>query len=77
MILRVLKEANRPVGSAQIHKEMVLSGHDISERTLRLYLQDLDNTGLTIRDSKRKSTLSDYGLKELEVAKIIERVSVL
>lgn len=77
MILQVLKEANRPLGSAQIRKELVLSGQDISERAIRLYLQDLEDAGLAVKNSKRKSTISDHGLKELEATKIIERVGFL
>jgi repressor of nif and glnA expression len=77
MILGVLKEANQPLGSVQICEKLVLSGHDISERTVRLYLQELDDAGLTEKANKRKRKISDLGLRELEATKIIERVGFL
>lgn len=77
LILGVLKEANRPLGSAQIREELLLAGQDISERSIRLYLQELDDAGLTEKHNQRKRRIAEAGLKELEAIKIIERVGFL
>jgi len=77
LILNILKEADRPLGSAQIREELLLAGHDISERSIRLYLQELDDSGLTEKHNQRKRRISQTGLKELEATKIIERVGFL
>ena len=77
LILNILKEADRPLGSAQIREELLLAGHDISERSIRLYLQELDDSGLTEKHNQRKRRISQSGIKELEATKIIERVGFL
>lgn len=77
LILGVLKEADRPLGSAQIREELLLAGHDVSERSIRLYLQELDDAGLTEKHNQRKRRISAAGLKEFEATKIIERVGFL
>lgn len=77
LILGVLKEADRPLGSAQIREELLLAGHDVSERSIRLYLQELDDAGLTEKHNQRKRRISEAGLKELDATKIIERVGFL
>ena len=77
LILNLLKEADRPLSSAQIREELLLAGNDISERSIRLYLQELDDAGLTEKHNQRKRRISQTGLKELEATKIIERVGFL
>ena len=46
-ILGVLKATERPVSSAVITDELQSLGQEISERTVRLDLQEMDRQGLT------------------------------
>lgn len=77
LILSVLKEAGRPLGSVQIRDELAAAGHDMSERTIRLYLQELDEAGLTEKHHQRRSAISPLGIKEHESVRIIEKVGFL
>lgn len=76
-ILRVLKDADRPLTSVRIAREMLASGIDISERTVRLYLKSLDEEGLTENFGKRGRLINDHGLTELANSRVIEKVGFL
>ncbi len=76
-ILDVLKGSDKPVSSSKIYEQLKALGHDMSERTVRLYLQTMDREGLTISHGKRGRMISDYGLQELDSSRIIERVGFL
>ena len=42
-ILRILREADGPLGSSRITERLAVMGHDISERTVRFHLLDMDS----------------------------------
>ncbi len=46
-VLDVLSANDRPLGSSKITDILVAQGMEISERTVRLYLLELDNQGMT------------------------------
>lgn len=77
LILSVLKEAGRALGSARIRDELAAAGHIMSERAIRLYLRELDEAGLTERRHQRRSAISPLGVKAHETVTIIERVGFL
>jgi repressor of nif and glnA expression len=76
-ILRFLSEADQPQPSPAIADHLIASGHDMSERTIRLYLQDLDEEGLTTNHGKRGRAITDKGLGELANARAFDKVGYL
>jgi hypothetical protein len=76
-LLNVLKDSNQPLSSARINEELQGRGLDISERTVRLYLQELNAEGLTTRAGRRSHQISATGLAETQSSQIIERVGFL
>ena len=76
-ILRILRESDGPLGSSKITDRLVAAGHEISDRTVRFYLQASDGEGLTENRGRKGHLIARRGLEELENARIIERVGFL
>jgi len=76
-ILRILQEANGPLGSTKITERLVAAGHEISERTVRFYMQATDGEALTTNRGRKGHSITTRGLEELENARIIEKVGFL
>lgn len=76
-VLRVLKDATRPLNSARIAKELLAAGHDVSERTVRFYLKLTDEEGITRNFGRKGRSITDLGLEELSSSKVIEKVGFL
>jgi hypothetical protein len=77
LILKNLKNSKTALSSTKIAEEIQALGHEISERTVRLYLQKLSGQGLTKSNGKKGHLISEKGLKELDSSKIIEKVGFL
>jgi len=69
-ILNVLKEQTRPVSSAKITELLSLGSLMFSERTVRLYLKELDAEGLTIPHGRKGRVITEAGLAELQSSTI-------
>lgn len=77
-ILRVLKAAGtQPMNGAEIQRALQLEGMEVSERSVRLYLEQSDQEGLTESLGRRGRLLTERGLQELGSARIIERMGFL
>ncbi len=76
-ILRILKKAEKPLSSKKITAELGNLGLEISERSVRLYLQQLDLDGFTLNFGRRGRQISETGLCELDASGIMERVGFL
>lgn len=76
-ILDVLSTNERPLGSAKITDILTAQGMEISERTVRLYLQELDEQGMTINLGRRGRRITDTGMCEASDARVLERVGFL
>ncbi len=76
-ILRVLKNSGTPLTSTKIAQELVALGQEISERTVRLYLQEMEQDGLTVNSGKRGHTISEKGLDEFDSSNVIDKVGFL
>ena len=76
-ILNILKASDKPLSSSKISNELTALGHEISERTVRFYLQKTDQAGLTQNMGKRGRKITELGLNEIYSARIIERVGFL
>jgi repressor of nif and glnA expression len=76
-ILNALRKSDRPLSSSAIAELLTGAGYMLSERSIRLYLMELSNEGLTISHGHRGHTISEKGLAELRVAQTIQRVGYL
>jgi len=76
-ILSVLKSSDRPLSSARIAEELSSLGQDVSERTVRFYLKQMDKTGLTENVGRKGRLITQQGLEELESSRTIDRVGFL
>jgi HTH-type transcriptional regulator, global nitrogen regulator NrpRI len=76
-VLRFLSEADGPQTSPAIAEHLTASGHEMSERTIRLYLMDLDEEELTQNHGKRGRTVTEKGLAELASARAFDKVGYL
>jgi len=77
LILNVLKNTEIPLTSTRIAGELKLLGHEVSERTVRLYLSRLDQDGLTTSNGKKGHQITERGVSEFDSSKIFERVGFL
>lgn len=75
-ILSALLKMGAPATSASLAQFLAASGHSMSERTVRLYLSQLDSDGLTVARGKRR-TITERGLAELRAIDTFRRVGYL
>jgi len=76
-ILRILRDANQPIGSAVISHELKSHGFDLSSRSIRLYLEYLENKGLVgkaLRGREGGRSITPKGIIEIRDAQVFDRV---
>lgn len=73
-ILRVLQEADGPLGAARIAQELARHGITQSERMVRLYLDRLDAAGLTRNLGRSGRAITRRGAEELSTELAIDKV---
>jgi hypothetical protein len=73
-ILRVLAESERPLGGARIAQALALAGREMSQRTIRYYLERTDAEGLTEPVGRRGRRLTERGRREVEEAYAVDKV---
>jgi len=74
-ILKVLSEHDGPMGAARIARDLMKMGVEISPRTIRYRLGQLDDAGLTICVSRRAGRrLLPAGREELSRVHVIEKL---
>ena len=76
-ILKVLRDAGRPLPSKTITDELFTMGYDISPRTIRFHLKNMDDSGLTEYSEKHGRFITDKGIRELEASRVYEKVGFL
>jgi len=76
-ILRILRDSGGPLGSAKIAQELLSLGHEVSERTVRFHLLDMDRAGLTRNLGRNGRVITERGLAELENARSYEKAGFL
>lgn len=65
-ILRVLNDAEKPIGASQIAALLLVEGLDLQPRTVRHYLMQLDDRGYTRLVSRRLGrSITDKGREEV------------
>ncbi len=76
-ILRILRDANHPIGSAVIARELRSHGFDLSSRSIRLYLQYLEDRGLVGKAARGREGgrgITPKGIIEIRDAQVFDRV---
>ena len=76
-ILRLLQKANAPLASSRLTENLQAMGHEVSERTVRHYLLELDRRGLTSNLGKKGRSITVAGQMELDNARIFDKVGLL
>lgn len=77
MILDVLADAAEPVSSAKIADGLLARDVEVSERTVRLHLKEMDRIGLTKQFGRRGRMITESGREESEGARVLDRVGFL
>jgi HTH-type transcriptional regulator, global nitrogen regulator NrpRI len=75
-ILGALHKIGSPATSVTLTQFLSTAGHNLSERTVRLYLAELDGEGLT-RPRGKKRMLTEKGTAELSASHVLQRVGCL
>ena len=76
-ILAALRENGQSAGSAEIANMLIGQGYEVSERTVRMDLLELDQSGLTRNLGRKGRRITEKGLGELESAHVMQRVGFL
>ena len=76
-ILETLHRSGASLSSARITEQLATQDVDISERTVRLYLQELDSEGLTKNHGRRGRSITDKGKREADTSRVLERIGLL
>lgn len=76
-ILEVLKSSSKPLSGRNITESLNVSGYDVSERTVRLYLKQFDEEGLTLSKGKKGRIITEQGRNELGSSRLLERVGYM
>lgn len=76
-ILRLLQKAEGPLAGSKLMENLQAMGHEVSERTVRYYLLDMDRQGLTENFGKKGRVITESGRKELSAARVFDKVGFL
>ncbi|HPD60462.1 MAG TPA: NrpR regulatory domain-containing protein [Thermodesulfobacteriota bacterium] len=76
-ILNILHETQRPLGGTRIAQKLQEIGYDLSQRTVRYYLEKMDKNGLTQNLGKRGRIITPKGAEEIKNAFVIDKVGVI
>ncbi len=76
-ILHALREAGRPLTSAEIAEALDAAGMAICERTVRLYLKGMDRDGLTQAKGRSGRIITAEGIAALKSANMLQRVGLM
>ncbi len=79
-ILRILRDAREPIGSSTIAEEIKSYGFELSGRTIRLYLQEMERDGLVTparRGREGGRTITHLGYEEIRDALVTDRVGFM
>ncbi len=76
-ILRVLAEADRPLGSTNIAAELQLSGVNLRQRMVRYYLHLTDGLGLTQNHGRAGRSITTAGIERLRRVVAVEKVGFI
>jgi len=73
-ILNILHETQKPLGGTRIAQKLQEIGYDLSQRTVRYYLEKMDKNGLTQNLGKKGRIITPKGEEEIKSAFVIDKV---
>ncbi|MFB3789176.1 MAG: DUF128 domain-containing protein [bacterium] len=76
-MLRILRDAGEAIGSAVITQQLKSFGFDLSSRTIRLYLKQMEEDGLVGEAARGRDggrVITPLGLDEIRDAQVVDRV---
>ncbi len=73
-ILRVIDEADKPIGARAISDALGIRGYELGERAVRYNLKILDELGFTEKNGYSGRILTQLGIKELSYALVSDRI---
>jgi repressor of nif and glnA expression len=76
-ILKALRDDPQPQSAVKIAAVLGGSGYDLSERSVRLYLNDMEERGLIRQLGKRGSVITEAGTEDLRTSQLWQRVGFL
>ena len=76
-VLQVLQVEKRPLSSTEIVQMLHTADMDLSERAVRIYLQQLDDEGLTKSMGRQGRVLTPLGEQRLYDLQVLQRVGYL
>lgn len=71
-LLNALKDENGPVNSKSLARTLAAAGHDLSERSIRMYLAELDAEQLTRPCGRRGRVITESGCNLLRSSEITQ-----
>ncbi len=76
-ILDLLRSSETPQTGTDIASLLGVEGFEVSERTIRIDLKELDEEGLTESFGRKGRLITEAGIRELEASRSIERLGLL
>ena len=76
-ILDVLSLSGQVLSSTRITELLIGQGMDISERSVRIYLGELDKEGLTENHGRRGRLITEKGKHEADASRVLEGIGLL
>lgn len=73
-ILRIIDDADKPIGARAISDALCIRGYDLGERAVRYNLKVLDELGFTEKQGYNGRALTYLGIKELNDALVNDRI---
>lgn len=77
IILQILREARGPLPSHKIMAKLQARGIDMSERTVRFHLHELDQRGHTSYQEKKGRIITERGERELNRSQVYKKIGFL
>lgn len=76
-ILDALSRSGKVLSSTRITELLIGQGMDISERSIRIYLGELDKEGLTENHGRRGRLITEKGKHEADASRVLEGIGLL
>ena len=76
-ILKILKDANKPIGSRMISRKLKEQGYQLTERAVRYHLKIMDARGLTLCKGRAGREITEKGIEEANSALVSYKVGMI
>jgi repressor of nif and glnA expression len=76
-ILDLINTSDEPIGGKEISELLLKRGIEVSDRTVRMYLQELEDDGLLELSPRKGRSITEAGKRELGSSRVLSRVGLL